>query len=74
MSPRPRHKCGETEKVLKRMEKAAWTIDYPSGHWATAYCGLGCKIQVYGTPPDCTNQAKIVSRQAAKCPHSRRPK
>lgn len=70
--PRPRHKCQQTEKVLRRLERAGWTIDYPSGHWGRAKCGDGCSISVYGTPPECTTQAKIVERTAKKCLHGHR--
>jgi hypothetical protein len=66
---RPRHKCKETEIVLKRLEKAGWTIVYPSGHWGRAECSEGCRIGVHGTPRDCTTQAKTIFREARRCPH-----
>lgn len=69
---RPRHKCKETESVLRRLEKVGWTVVYPSGHWGRAECGDGCQVGVYGTPKDCTTQAKTVSREARRCPHGHR--
>jgi hypothetical protein len=68
---RPRHKCKETELDLKRLETAGWMVIYPSGHWGRVACGRGCRIGIYGTPRDCTAQARIVERVARRCPHGR---
>lgn len=67
--PRPRHKCKETERVLKRLKAAGWTVVYPSGHWGRVECGDGCRIAVHGTPKDCTTQSQIVAREARRCQH-----
>lgn len=72
MSSRPRHSCSDVEKVLRRMERASWTIVYPSGHWGRAECGDGCWIAISGTPRDCGNLAKRVLRTGQKCPHGHR--
>lgn len=68
---RPRHKCKETERVLHRLEIVEWTVVYPSGHWGRAECGGGCRIGIFGTPDDCTVQARIIERQARRCAHGR---
>lgn len=69
MARRPRHTCKEVEAVLRRLEKAGWTIVYPSGHWGRAECGEGCMIGISGTPRDCTWCAKVIERTARRCPH-----
>lgn len=57
--------------MLKRLEKAQWSIEYPSGHWGRADCELGCRIGISGTPRDCTYLARRIEREARRCPHGR---
>lgn len=73
LGKRPRHQCKEVEKVLDALERAGWTIVYPSGHWGRAECVGGCTIGVPGTPKDCGNAAKRVGRKARQCPHAHAP-
>lgn len=69
MSSRPRHKCSDVEKVLRRMERASWTVVYPSGHWGRVECGDGCRRPVAGTPRDCGDLAKQLRRLGQGCRH-----
>lgn len=66
----PRHpKCADVEQQLKLLRKAGWLAKVPGGHWVVLYCPHGCCDQsVAGTPKNCGNEAKRVSRLLKRCP------
>lgn len=75
----PRHKDKDVQKLIKAAIAAGWYVDHPGAHpWGWLVCGgqshvAGeCRITIFSTPKG-SNQATVLRRKLAKCPHGHGP-